>query len=330
MHNKHPIQILLSSKHVTPLTIAVVLFLSVFVAGIFIYGFSYSSFLNLFNDNAHLIVATIGVFFVILIGGIDISVGSMMAFVGVSTAYMLREGMPSFFVIVMMLAFGMLFGTLQGYLVVIYRLQPFIVTLAGLFFLRALCSIVSRSAIAIQNPFFLQVALAKAQINIGGIRGKIYYYALIPFLIVIFVFLILRYTKTGRNFYAIGGNQQSAILMGLPAKRTRILAYSISGFCAAIAGILFSFYTLAGYSLQNVGLELEAISSAVIGGALLTGGVGSVFGVTIGSLMQGLIQTIVTYQNLNAWWTKVAIALLLCFFIVIQKMIAVNTRKIRK
>ena len=127
----------------------------------------------------------------------------------------------------------------------------------------------------------------------------------------------------------MGGGEQSAVLMGLPVARTKISVYAISGFCAALAGVVFSFYTLAGYSLQNMGLELDAISSAVIGGTLLTGGVGTVIGTMFGVLIQGVIQTIVTYQNLNTWWTKVTIAALLCVFIVIQRIIAIRAEKLK-
>ena len=138
---------------------------------------------------------------------------------------------------------------------------------------------------------------------------------------------MLKYTKFGRSVYALGGNEQSAVLMGLPVARTKIAVYAISSFCAALAGVVFSFYTLAGYSLQNMGLELDAISSAVIGGTLLTGGVGSIIGTAIGVLIQGIIQTIVIYQNLNTWWTKVTIAALLCIFIVIQRIISIRAEK---
>ena len=158
-------------------------------------------------------------------------------------------------------------------------------------------------------------------------KGKLYSYAFIAFAVIAVAFYVLKYTKFGRSVYALGGNEQSAVLMGLPVARTKIAVYAISSFCAALAGVVFSFYTLAGYSLQNMGLELDAISSAVIGGTLLTGGVGSIIGTAIGVLIQGIIQTIVIYQNLNTWWTKVTIAALLCIFIVIQRIISIRAEK---
>ncbi|HAF85752.1 MAG TPA: sugar ABC transporter permease YjfF, partial [Sphaerochaeta sp.] len=145
--------------------------------------------------------------------------------------------------------------------------------------------------------------------------------------VVLVALYILRYSKFGRSVYAVGGSEQSARLMGLPVSRVKILVFAISGFCAALGGVLFSFYTLAGYALQNLGLELDAISSAVIGGTMLSGGVGSVVGTAFGVLIQGTIQTIVTLLNLNAWWTKVTIAVLLCVFVVLQRIIAMRNDK---
>ncbi len=310
------------------LMITAVLFLGLFGFGAASYDrfLSLSTFLNLFNDNAYLIVAAIGVTFVLLTKGIDISVASTIAFTCVFSAYLLRQGVPEYVVIPLVLLIGLLLGIAMGYIIHAYKLQPFIVTLAGQFFMRGLCSVISTESIPISNEFYKRMALNK--IRIGG--GKIYYYVLIALFVAALAFYILKYTRFGRSVYAIGGNEQSAVLMGLPVAGTKVAVYGISSFCAALAGVIFSFYTLAGYSLQNIGLELDAISSAVIGGTLLTGGVGSVVGTTVGVLIQGVIQTIVTYQNLNTWWTKVTIAALLCIFIVIQRMISFKTEAGRR
>jgi len=304
------------------------LFLVLFTFGSLSYErfFSLSTFLNLFNDNAYLIIAAIGVTFVLLTGGIDISIASTIAFTCVFSAYLLRLGVPEYVVIPVVLLIGLLLGIGMGYIIHTYHLQPFIVTLAGQFFMRGLCSVISTNSIPITNEFYKKMALSK--INLGS--GKIYYYVFIAISIIIVAVYVLKYTRFGRSIYAIGGNEQSSVLMGLPVKKTKIAAYAISSFCAALAGVVFSFYTLAGYSLQNIGLELDAISSAVIGGTLLTGGVGSIIGTTVGVLIQGVIQTIVTYQNLNTWWTKVTIAALLCIFIVIQRIISIRTEKGKK
>lgn len=307
------------------LLITIGLFISLFAAGAVRYDkfLSLSTLCNLLNDNAYLIIVAVGVTFVLLTGGIDISVASTLAFTCVFSAWLLRKGVPAFVVICLVLMIGLAFGATMGYLIHRFRLQPFIVTLAGQFFMRGLCAVISTGSIAINNGFYMSMALNK--ISFG--KAKIYYYVFIALLVVLVAIYTLRYTRFGRDVYAVGGSDQSALLMGLKVSRIKISVYAINGFCAALGGVVFSFYTLAGYSLQNIGLELDAISSAVIGGTLLTGGVGSVIGTVFGVLIQGVIQTIVTYQNLNAWWTKVTIALLLCVFIVIQRLIALRAEK---
>ncbi len=309
------------------LVITSVLFVALFAGGAIKYDrfLSLSTFFNLFNDNAYLLIVAVGVTFVLLTGGIDISVASTLAFTCVFSAFLLRAGVPAFVVILLVLLIGIGVGTLMGYLIHHYSLQPFIVTLAGQFFMRGLCAVISTESIAISDPFYKTMALGKFTYG----KAKLYYYVLISLLVIATAYYVLKYTRFGRSVYAVGGSEQSAVLMGLPVAKTKIAVYTISSFCAALGGVVFSFYTLAGYSLQNMGLEMDAISSAVIGGTLLSGGVGSVLGTMVGVLIQGVIQTIVTYQNLNTWWTKVTIAALLCIFIVIQRMIAIRAEKMK-
>lgn len=317
------------------LMITIILFVAMFIFGSVKYDnfFSISTFLNLFNDNAYLMIAGIGVTYVLITGGIDISISSTVAFTGVFSAYLLEKGMPAGVVILIVLAIGIVLGVAQGALIHYFELQPFIVTLAGQFLMRGLCVVVSEASIPITNPFFKSMALGKISISLGeakALNGKIYYYVLIFVAVLLISMYVLKRTKFGRSIYALGGNEQSAQLMGLNVARTKICAYAISSFCAALGGVVFSFYTLAGYGLQNMGMELDALSSAVIGGTLLTGGVGTVIGTAVGVMIQGIIQTIVIYQNLNTWWTKVTVAGLLCFFIVIQRIIAVRADKAKK
>ena len=309
------------------LVITFVLFIALFIFGSVSYDrfLSLSTFFNLFNDNAYLIIASIGVTFVLLTGGIDISIASTIAFTCVLSAFLLQKGAPAFVVIPLVLLIGAAIGFGMGYIIHYFKLQPFIVTLAGQFLMRGLCAVISTESISISNDFYKKMALSKLVIG----KGKIYSYVFIALVVILAAYYILKFTKFGRSIYALGGNEQSAILMGLPVARTKIAVYAISSFCAALAGVVFSFYTLAGYSLQNMGLELDAISSAVIGGTLLTGGLGTVIGTTIGVLIQGIIQTIVTYENLNTWWTKVTIAALLCVFIVIQRIISIRAEKLK-
>lgn len=316
------------------LAITVVLFVLMFLFGSVKYKnfLSLSTFLNLFNDNAYLMIAAIGATFVLITGGIDISIASTIAFTGVSSAYLLGKGVPAFAVIVLMLIIGILVGCTQGALIHYFKLQPFIVTLAGQFLMRGLCVVISERSIPISDPFFKTMALGKVTISLGeakALNGKIYFYVFILAVVLAIAVYTLKFTKFGRSLYALGGSETSAGLMGLNVAQTKIAAYGISSFCAALGGIVFSFYTLAGFGLQNMGLELDALSSAVIGGTLLSGGVGTVVGTVVGVMIQGIIQTIVTYQNLNTWWTKVTIAALLCFFIVIQRIIAIRADKMK-
>lgn len=284
---------------------------------------------NLLNDNAYLIVVSVGILFVLLTGNIDISVASTLAFSGVFSAFLLRLGFSAAIVLPLVLAIGFGFGCFMGFLIEKFKIQSFIVTLAGLFFMRGMCTVITKESIAIENSFFK--AIASLKISFGSIKtiGKvnIYYYVFIALFVVAVAYYILKYTKFGRSVYALGGNELSAQLMGLPISKIKIMVYGISGFCAALGGVLFSFYTLAGYPLQNMGLELDAISSAVIGGTVLSGGIGSVIGTMFGVLIQGVIQTIVTLLNLNAWWTKVTVGLLLCIFVIIQRMITLRNEK---
>lgn len=316
------------------LLITIVLFILMFIFGSVKYDnfLSISTFLNLFNDNAYLMIAGIGVTFVLITGGIDISISSTIAFTGVFSAFLLQKGVPSFVVIPLVLAIGIIIGAAQGALIHYFKMQPFIVTLAGQFLMRGLCVVISEASIPISDPFFKSMALGKIAIKLGEekpLSGKIYYYVFILIVVLLVSVYVLKFTRFGRGVYALGGSETSAELMGLNVARIKIGAYAISSFCAALGGVVFSFYTLAGYGLQNMGMELDALSSAVIGGTLLSGGVGTVVGTTIGAMIQGIIQTIVTYQNLNTWWTKVTIAALLCFFIVIQRLIAIRAEKMK-
>lgn len=312
------------------LMIALVLLVLMFAAGSLMYDRfgSVSTVLNLFNDNAYLIVVAVGETFVLLTGGIDISVASTLAFTGVFSASLLEKGVPALVVIPLVLLIGTVVGFLQGYAVHEFGIAPFLVTLAGQFLMRGMCAVISTVSIPIENDFFKAAALGKISFEVpSGGRPKLYYYVFVSLLVVAAAWYVLRFTRFGRAVYAVGSNEQSARYMGLNVSAVKIGVYAISGFCAALGGVLFSFYTLAGYSLQNMGMELDAISSAVIGGTLLTGGVGSVIGSMVGVLIQGIIQTIVTYQNLNAWWTKVTIAAILCFFILIQRVVAIRAEK---
>ncbi len=285
--------------------------------------FTLQNFLNLFIDNAYLIVLAVGMTLVIISGGIDLSVGSMLALSTMVSASLVEKSHWSpALVIPVVLLMGVSLGLFMGYLIQTFDLPPFIVTLAGLYLARGLCYVVSLFTIGITNNFWQVMAHGQVKVIAGSFVSPSVIIAIVMLLAGMF---ISRSTKFGRTVYAIGGNEQSAILMGLPVARTKILLYGFSGFCAALAGIVFTFYTLSGYALNGQGMELDTIACVVIGGTLLTGGVGSVLGTLFGVFIYGTIQVLIVFQGtLNSWWTRIAIGFLVFVFCVLQRLFDSN------
>ncbi|MEU2983082.1 galactofuranose ABC transporter, permease protein YjfF [Micromonospora aurantiaca] len=277
---------------------------------------------NVFIDNGFLLVVAVGMTFVILTGGIDLSVGSVVAMTAMVSAALLRDGLPAALVLVIALLIGPTLGFLMGCAIHFFEIQPFIVTLAGMFFARGMCTFISDASISITDGFWTSMS----QQRIGDPAGNfVSISVLIAFAVVLIAAYVLAYTRFGRNVYAVGGNAQSALLMGLPVARTRIAVYTISGLCSAIGGVLLSFYTLSGAPLIAVGMELDVIAAVVIGGTVLTGGSGYVFGTVLGVLVLGVIQTLITFDgSLNSWWTKIVIGGLLFAFILLQRLIGIR------
>jgi len=318
-------KLILNQKNI-PILATIAVFFLIYTAGSVMYTgfFSLRVFTNLFIDNAFVGVIAVGMTFVILSGGIDLSVGSVIAFVGVLSAKLIHvHHIHPVLVILIALLFGALFGFTMGCLIHFFDLPPFLVTLVGLFLARGLAFLISLNAIPIKHPFLERV------VDFGIPLG---FRAWLPATGIIFIVVVLigsylsHFTRFGRNAYAIGGSEQSAILMGLPVGRTKILIYTLNGTLAALAGIVYSLYTLSGYPLACVGLELDVIAAVVIGGTLLTGGTGYVEGTLIGVLILGLIQTFITFQGtLSSWWTKIAIGVLLFIFILLQRYLSATS-----
>ncbi|MFF3320597.1 galactofuranose ABC transporter, permease protein YjfF [Streptomyces sp. NPDC003035] len=310
-----------------PLLVTAALLVIMFSAGSVQYEgfFSGQVLLNLLIDNAFLLVVAVGMTFVILTGGIDLSVGAMLALSTMVAAWLVQQhGWPPLLVIPLVLAIGTLSGTLMGWVIHTFDIQPFIVTLAGMFLARGLCYTISTESISIDDPAF--VAIAQTRLPLPGglfVSPSV----IIALLVLLAAFVVLHRTRLGRNVYALGGNEQSALLMGLPVARTKIAVYAISGFCSALGGVLLTFYMLSGYGLHGVGLELDAIAATVIGGTLLTGGSGFVLGTALGVMVLGLIQTIISFQGtLSSWWTRIVIGGLLLVFILLQRLITGRRR----
>ena len=275
-------------------------------------------FFNLFINNAALLIVSIGMTLVILTGGIDLSVGGVIALTSVASAALLRGGTDPIVVIPLMIVMGTLFGLVLGSIIHFLKVQPFIVTLMGMYFARGLAYIISLEAVPIENPAYKSLGLTPIVIPVIP-NSYVYIYALIgPILLIVAVYLSF-FTRFGRTIYAIGNNEQSARLMGLPAGRTKIAVYAFSGFCSSLAGIVWSIAFLSGYGQYATSLELDAIAAVVIGGTMLTGGVGNVIGTAFGVLITGTIISILQFNGtLSSWWTRIVVGVLTLIFIGIQ------------
>ncbi len=276
-------------------------------------------FLNLFIDNAFLIIVAVGMSFVILSGGIDLSVGSLIALTTMVSASLVEQhGWSPWAVLPLVLLMGTAFGATRGFLIERFRLQPFIVTLAGMFMARGLCYLIRIDSISITNAFYS--AVSQWRIPVWG-TASISVGAVIAIVVLIAAVFVAHCTPFGRAVYAVGGSESSAMLMGLPVRLTLIGVYTLSGFCSALAGVVFTFYMLSGYGLHAVGLELDAIAAVVIGGILLTGGVGYVAGTLFGVLRLGIIQTLISFDGtLSSWWTRIVVGALLFVFCLLQRL----------
>jgi galactofuranose transport system permease protein len=311
-----------------PLAATISLFVAMAAMGSVLYSgfFSAQVFLNLLIDNAFLIIIAVGMTFVILSGGIDLSVGSVIALTTmVSAALVEHHGWSPAAVIPLVLLMGTVFGAFMGFLIERFRLQPFIVTLAGMFLARGLCYLISVDSISITNEFYSEVSQLRiplwedASLSIS---------AVIAIAVLLAAVFIAHCTPFGRAVYAVGGNEQSALLMGLPVRGTLVGVYTLSGFCSALAGVVFTFYMLSGYGLHATGMELDAIAAVVIGGTLLSGGVGYVAGTLFGVLMLGIIQTLISFDgSLSSWWTRIVVGVLLFVFCLLQRLL--TNRKAR-
>ena len=319
------------------LLITIGLFVIMYAIGCVIYGAKgfthFQTFLNILINNAGLLCVACGTTCIMLTGGIDISVGALIAMDCMFLAVGMEEwGISAPVLCILVLLIGLVFGLVQGFCVGYLEIQPFIVTMAGMFFARGMTAVISTDQVSISNnAFFVGLANAKIKLPFGGYmnnKGVLQ----IPFMritvvvalvVLVVVFLMLRYTKFGRSLYAVGGNEQSATMMGLDVKKTKLKAYMLGSFLCSIGGICYCLNTMSGSVRQALGLEMDAISSAVIGGTLLTGGVGNVIGTFFGVLINGTISTLVkTNGKLLSSWSSIAVAALLCFFIVLQSIFA--------
>lgn len=326
-------------SHTIMLLITIALFIALYSAGCVMYASKdfgrLQNFFNVLINNAGLLIAACGVTCVMLAGGIDISIGSVVAFTCMFMSVGLAEwGLPSGVLILLVLVLGIVFGAVQGFCIAYLEIQPFIVTMAGLFFARGMTAVLSTAQVSVPfDSWFGQLSQIKISMpfNIGAYMNKkgalivpyVRITVVIALLVVLVTFLMLRYTKFGRSLYAVGGNQQSATLMGLNVKKTKLLSHILCSFYATLGGLCFCLNTMCGTATQATGMEMDAISSAVIGGTLLTGGVGNVIGTLFGVMINGTISSLVKFNGkLVASWSNIITAILLCFFILLQAIFA--------
>jgi ribose/xylose/arabinose/galactoside ABC-type transport system permease subunit len=275
---------------------------------------------NFLTDNAFLGIAAVGMTFVILSGGIDLSVGAVIGFTGVLVAVLISwAGFHPVSAFAIALLVAAIFGGVMGMAIHYLQVPAFIVTLAGMFLARGGASVITQDSVPISHEFYSWISSLIIRLP-GG--GRLSFIGLTMVAVFIIGALVAHRTKFGSYVYALGGNPVSASLMGVPVARTTVGVYMLSSVLAALAGIVFSLYTSAGYPLAAVGVELDAISAVVIGGTLLTGGYGFVLGTFIGVMLLGLVQTYIIFDGtLSSWWTKIVIGVLLFLFIVLQRLI---------
>jgi len=320
---------LLRSQHL-PLSATVFVLVALFsVASLQYDGFFSSRVVgNLFGDNAFLGIAAIGMTFVILAGGIDLSVGSVLAFTAIFVATLVQNHHVSpLLVIPLALIIGAAFGAVMGLLIHRYELPPFLVTLGGMFFGRGMAFVISKESVGITNPIYDRVL--EFGMPLGG-KGTLSATALAFLGLLLIGAVVAHATRFGRNVYALGGNESSARLMGLPVGWTKVAVYTLSGFCSACAGIVSTFYKSSGNPADGMGFELDVIASVVIGGTLLTGGVGTMAGTLTGVLIFGTIQTALTFDGrLNSSWLRIAMGVLLLLFILFQRFLSRTAPSLR-
>jgi len=323
------------------LTITVSLFIAIYALAIVFLGdkgFSkIQMFFNLFNENAALIVIACGLSIVMITGSIDISVGGSTALICTACIVCLNKYNFNFFTtLILALAIGLAFGTVQGFLIAYMEMQPFIVTLAGMFLGRGLVALIEVNQIQVANTGFEALSGARIQIPFLGdinkkgifIQSKLEYGVIVALIIVFIMLFVLKKTKLGRSFYAVGGNAQSALMLGINVRRTKFNAHLLCGLLAGIGGFLYLFHTRSGSVQQATGLEMDAIAASIIGGTLLTGGVGNIFGTLFGVLTTGIVLLVVTaIGSQDPWWPQITRAAMLCFFIVLQSIICSRKRK---
>ncbi|WP_026496111.1 ABC transporter permease subunit [Butyrivibrio sp. WCD3002] len=322
------------------LTITIVIFFLMYIGAIVFQGGGFTKpqmFFNILNSNAALIITACGMSVVMISGGIDISVGGVVALVSMCCAVYLDYHDGSIFgSILIALGIGVAYGIVQGFLVAYLDIQPFIVSLAGMFFARGMTTIVNTAPFNVADEEFTALKLTRIYVpGMGTVNKKGIYVpayveigVIVALIIVVLLFVVLRWTKLGRSFYAVGGNKQSALMLGINVQRTKFISHMICSVLAGIGGYVYFLHVGSGSASHAMGMEMNAIASSIIGGTMLTGGVGNIVGTLFGVLSLSTIQNIVASAGLDqAWWTGITIAAMLCVFLLIQSVVMAQKKK---
>ena len=322
------------------LTITIAVFFLMYIAAVVFLGSGFlkpQTFFNILNENAALIILSCGMSLVMITGGIDISVGTLTALVCMSCAVNLDyNGGNVLTSILIALGIGLAFGLVQGYLIAYLEIQPFIVTLAGMFFAKGMTTIVNATQFNVANEEFQALKSTRIIVPFMGAYNKNGVYVpayveigvIIALITVIVLFVLLKWTKLGRGFYAIGGNSQSANMLGINVKRTKFCAYLLCGILAGIGGFVYFLHVGSGSPSHASGAEMNAIASSIIGGTMLSGGSGNIIGTLFGVLSLSTIKNIVSSLGLDeAWWTNITVAAMICLFLVIQSVVLSRKNK---
>ena len=325
------------------LFITIAVFVVMYLCAIIFLGKGFTkpqAFFNILNENASLIILSCGMSLVMICGGIDISVGQVTALVCMACAVHLDfQGGNIYTSMLIALGIGLAFGLVQGFLVAYLEIQPFIVTLAGLFFAKGMTTIINASQFNVENEQFKALKATEVTVPLMGSYNKagdfIPAYVEVGVLVAVFVvialFCTLRWTKLGRNFYAVGGNNQSANMLGINVKFTKFMAHLICGLCAGIGGYVYFMHVGSGSPSHASGAEMNAIASSIIGGTMLTGGVGNIAGTFFGVLSLSTIKNIVASLGLDeARWTNITVAAMLCIFLLVQSVILARKNSKKK
>ncbi len=322
------------------LIITIAVFLVMYVCAVMLLGSGFKkpqAFFNILNDNAALIILSCGMSIVMITGGIDISVGTLTALVCMSCAVHLDyHGGSVATAMLLALGIGVAFGLVQGYLVAYLEIQPFIVSLAGMFFAKGMTTIVNSTQFNVVHEGFQALKATRIYVPGMGSMNRLGKYVpayvepgvIVAVVIVILLFVLLRWSRLGRSFYAVGGNMNSANMLGINVRRTKFLAHLLCSTLAGIGGFVYFMHVGSGSPSHASGAEMNAIASSIIGGTMLTGGVGNIIGTFFGVLSLGTIKNIVSSLGLDeAWWTNITVAAMICLFLVIQSVVLMRKNK---